>query len=434
MSSHPFLSQDLPVFNLAVPHRPSRVHAIRPDDDLAALVDSANREHERIHVVGAGHGLVTPIDSGLAVLTGGLSGVEVDASSRTARVGAGSRWSDVLNAAAVHGLAPVCGSAPGVGVIGYLLGGGLSPIGRSVGWASEHVCSFEVVTGTGQVAVASATSHPDLFWALRGGNRAPGIVTSVEIDLLPIATFYGGGLYFGAQDAATVVAGYAHWTADLPDSVTSSCALLRLPDLDFLPEPLRGRFVVHVRVAVVGAEEPEALVEPLRRLAPPIIDTLAEVPFAAIGSVHADPVEPMPVLEAGALLRGFDADAAAALLGAAGPDAPAPFAVVEIRHLGGALGRRPAAPDAVAGRDAAFSLFVVSAPVPALFADVVPAATAGLLEALAPWATGAVQPNFVGGLNAPDAVAGAWPREVAARLNDVWRRYDPAGIFTGPLV
>lgn len=434
MSFPSSLSRDLPVFNLAVPHRPTRVHAVAAADDLGALVDSAIRGRERIHVVGTGHGSATAIESGLALLTHGLNAVEVDAAARTARVGAGATWADVIDAAAPHGLAPVCGSAPGVGVVGYLLGGGLSPIGRSVGWASEHVRSFDVTTGDGRAVIASATSHPELFWALRGGKRAPGIVTSVEIDLLPIATLYGGGLYFDGADAAAVLEGYAQWTVGLPDAVNSSCALLRLPDLDVVPEPLRGRFVVHVRVAVVGSDEAATLVEPLLQLATPIIDTITQMPFAAIGSIHADPVDPMPVLEAGALLRRFDADTAATLLDVAGPDSQAPFAVVEIRHLGGALGRTPASPDAVAGRDAAYSLFAVSAPVPALFDEVVPAVTAGLLGSMAPWATGTVQPNFIGSLNAPDAFSSAWPADVAARLRDVWQRYDPTGAFTGPHV
>lgn len=424
-------SQLIPAFNLGVPHRPAQVVALDPVDDLASLVGRATRDRERIHVVGAGHGLATPIESGIAVLTGGLSGVEIDAGAGTARVGAGSRWSEVIEAAAAHGLAPVCGSAPGVGVVGYLLGGGLSPIGRTVGWASEQVRSFEVWTGAGEAVVASATSHPDLFWALRGGNRAPGIVTAVEMDLLPLETVYAGGLYFDGHDAHAVLAGYAQWAAQAPEFVTSSCALLRLPDLEAVPEPLRGRFVVHVRVAVVGADDPAALVEPLRLLASPLVDTAAQMPFAAVGSIHADPTDPMPVLECGALLRDFDVEAAAALLAVAGPETQAPFAMVEVRQLGGALGRPPASPDAVVGREAGFSLFAISAPVPPLFAEVVPAATARLVDAMSPWATGTVQPNFVGALNSPDALERAWSPDVMARLREVWRAYDPAGTFTG---
>jgi FAD/FMN-containing dehydrogenase len=420
-----------PFFNLAVPHRPGRVHAVTPYDDLGALVAEAARAGERLHVVGAGHGFATPIESGTALLTSGLGGVEVDPVARTARVGAGSRWSDVLEAAVPHGLAPVCGSAPGVGVVGFLLGGGISPVGRTVGWGSDHVRSFDLLSAGGRSVRATPRDHADLFWALRGGDVAPGIVTQVEIDLLPITTLYGGGLYFAADDAGVVLDGYARWAASAPEAATSSCALLRLPDLDLVPEPLRGRFVVHVRVAVVGHDDPAGVVAPLRELATPVIDAVGEMPYAGIGAVHADPVDPMPVLEGGLLLTGFDAAAAADLLTVAGPQTQAPFTVVEVRQLGGALARPPAVPDAVIGRDAAFSLFVVSAPVPPLFDEVVPAAAAGLFEAMSSRSAGGPQPNFVGALNTVEQVSGLRDAADLARLHDVWRTYDPAGVFTG---
>jgi hypothetical protein len=423
--------QQLPVFNLAPTHRPARVHAATPSDDLAVIVADAVRDHGRIHVVGAGHGLAAPIEGGLALLTGGLRDVQVDLAARTARVRAGTRWSEVLAATTGHGLAPVCGSAPGVGVVGFLLGGGLGPVGRTVGWGSDHARSFEMVTATGHTVHASADSHPDLYWALRGGNLAPGVVTAVELDLLPLSTLYGGGLFFAASDADTVLAGYASWAAGLPDAVTSSCALLRLPDLGSVPPPLRGRFVVHVRVAVVGVGDPASYVGPLRALAPAIVDTVAEMPYAALGAIHADPSEPMPVLEGGVLLREVDAGTAAALLDVVGPQTGAPFAAVEVRQLGGALAAPVHAPDAVVGREAGFSLFAVSAPAPPLFTEVVPAAARRLFDAMAPWATGRVQPNFTGGLNRPAALAHAWEPDVASRLHEVWRSYDPTGVFTG---
>jgi len=421
----------LPFFNLAVPHRPARIQALGPGDDLGAVVVDAVRDGERVHVVGAGHGSATAIDSGVALLTRGLHGVDVDVSARTARVRAGSRWSDVLDAAAPYGLAPVCGSAPGVGVVGFLLGGGLSPIGRTTGWATDHVRSFDIVTSDGRSIRASAVTHAELFWALRGGGVAPGIVTAVEIDLLPIMSLYAGGLYFGADDAAGVLDGYARWAADAPEDLTSSCALLRLPDLEVVPEPLRGRFVVHVRVAVVGRNDALDLVAPLRALASPLVDTVTEIPYAAIGSIHADPVDPMPVLEGGMLLREFDTAAAVDLLTVAGPRTAAPFAVVELRQLGGALARTGLVADAVIGRDAGFSLFLVSAPVPPLFAEVVPEAAGGLFAAMRSRATGGVTPNFGGALNAPGQVAASRGSADLARLHDVWRTYDPTGAFTG---
>ncbi|MBM7517035.1 FAD-binding oxidoreductase [Nocardioides nitrophenolicus] len=424
------MSHPLPMFNLAPAHAPRSVVVPRTPEEVAAAVRAAAAAGEQVHPIGAGHGWARPIEGGVALLTRELAGVQVDAAAARARVGAGTTWAQVIAAAAPHGLAPLAGSAPAVGVIGYLLGGGLSPLGRTYGWAADHVRSFEIVTGTGELVTASASSHPDLFAALLGGKHAPGVVTAAEIDMVPLHAVYGGGLFFDAADAEAVLGEWAAWSARMPDEVNTSAALLRLPDLPSVPEPLRGRCVVHVRVAIVGDESTgRALLEPIRKVARPIVDTVATLPVAAIGAVHADPEEPMPVLEAGALLASFDLDAVRALLGAAGPQVEAPLAVVEVRRLGGRLAQPPSRPDAVAGRDAAYGLFVVSAPVPELFAGPVPAAVGGLARALAPWASGRFQPNFVGALNQPTALDAAWPDEVRARLEQVRRSYDPAGVI-----
>src|SRR5664279_5623755 len=94
-----------------------------------------------------------------------------------------------------HGLAPLCGSAPGVGVGGLLLGGGLGPIARTFGFTSDHVESFKIVCADGVLRSATARQHPDLFWALRGGKGGFGVVTAVTIDLLELRSIYGGGEY-----------------------------------------------------------------------------------------------------------------------------------------------------------------------------------------------------------------------------------------------
>jgi FAD/FMN-containing dehydrogenase len=99
--------------------------------------------------------------------------------AETARVGGGVTWQTVLDAATPHGLAPMCGSAPAVGVVGYLTGGGIGPLVRTVGLSADHVRAFELVTGWGQVLRVTPDEHADLFWGLRGGNSMFGIVTAV---------------------------------------------------------------------------------------------------------------------------------------------------------------------------------------------------------------------------------------------------------------
>ncbi len=168
---------------------------------------------------------------------------------RTARVGAGLTWDPVLAATAPHGLAAVCGSAPGVGAVGYLLGGGIGPLQSSLGFSSDHVRLFDIVTPADGPITVSKDDHSDLFWALRGGKGGFGVVTSVTIDLLEVTHVYGGGVYFAAEDATAVLGTYADWAPSLPGSSTTSIALLRLPPVDVLPQAIRGRHVAHVRFA-----------------------------------------------------------------------------------------------------------------------------------------------------------------------------------------
>ncbi|WP_157858093.1 FAD-binding oxidoreductase, partial [Streptomyces durhamensis] len=101
----------------------------------------------------------------LTITTGRMNQVVVDPVQRLARVGAGARWSDVVAHTAPYGLTGVVGSASAVGVVGYTLGGGLSPLGRAYGYAADHVRSLEVVTPDGNIRRVDAGAEPDLFWA-----------------------------------------------------------------------------------------------------------------------------------------------------------------------------------------------------------------------------------------------------------------------------
>jgi len=417
-------------FHAGLDHAPQLVVAPSGAAEVAGALALAREQDLAVTVVGRGHGHLRAIGEGMALLTTNLSGVEVDPAARTARIGAGTTWEQVLRATAPHAMAPLVGSAPDVGAVGYVLGGGLSPVGRTFGWASDHVRSFEVVTGGGQRLTASPTENADLFWALRGGGGGGVVVTAMTVGLVEIATVYGGGLYFGAHDAETVVRTFASWSATLPESFNTSFALLRMPDLEVVPRPLRGQYVVHVRVtAVMDAAAAEKVLVPLRAAGTPVLDTLTDMPFGAIGSVHADPPGPSMSHTGGVLLRSFDAAAASALLEVAGPGSTLPLLGVELRVMGGALGRSGPYDDCVSGREAAAHLFVVTPPVlePATEAPFVGAAGA-VFEAMRPWATGGTTSNFHGILNQHLDLGHPWSRDTEARLTAVRRHHDPTGI------
>jgi FAD/FMN-containing dehydrogenase len=166
--------------------------------------------------------------------------VAVDPVRRVARIKAGARWADVVDAVAPHGLAAMHGSSPSVGVIGYLLGGGLSFYGRRHGLAVNHVKAFEVVTPDGLVRRVDAGHNRELFYALRGGGGGHAIVTAVELSLLAYSHVTAGAMFFPAADAMRLLLAWRDFCHGTPDSITTTFRVLRLPPLPKVPEPLRA--------------------------------------------------------------------------------------------------------------------------------------------------------------------------------------------------
>lgn len=286
----------------------------------------------------------------------------------------------------------------------------------------------------------SADSDPDLFWGLRGGKGGFGVVTAAVVDLLELPAIYGGGHYYAAADIPALLRAYQRFANDaVPREMSTSLAVLRLPDVPVLPPPLRGQTLAHLRVGHAGAgenaaAEAERLLAPLRAVVgAPIFGAVGPLPYAQIGTIHNDPTEPFAFATAGTLLERLDPETIDAMLAVAGPDVAAPLAIVELRHFGGAIARPDSPPDAVSGRDAAFGVWIASAPMPP---GVDPAALAGaagavrgVIDALTPWATGGVQINFCGSENTAREASRTWPTDVATALADIRRRYDPDVVF-----
>jgi FAD/FMN-containing dehydrogenase len=348
-------------FQTAYRHRPDVVVGATGAGDVVAAVRYAGGRGLPVGVQATGHGLGTALDGGVLVSTRRMTGVRVDAGRRSAWVEAGVVWQAVIEATAPYGLAPLAGSAPEVGAVAYTLGGGLGLLARKYGYAADHVRRMEVVTADGMLREVDAEREPELFWGLRGGRDNLGIVTGLEIGLVPVERVWGGGLYFDAPLAGDVVEAYRAWTAGgLPEELTSSVGLVPMPDVEAVPAPLRGRHVTHVRIAYLGDPgEGARLVAPLRAVGPRLIDSLGELPYIEGGTIYRDPTFPHPYRGSNTLLRELDAGGLAEVLRLAGPGSERP-AVLDLRHLGGALGRPAVAPSAIGHRDASYLLRIIS--------------------------------------------------------------------------
>jgi hypothetical protein len=375
-----------------------------------------------------GHGAVPNADGALLINTRRLSRITIDPGHATATVGAGARMGDVTAAAARYGLAPVQGSSGSAGAAGFTLGGGLGVLSRRFGLAADRVLSIDVVTSDGRLRTVDADRHPELFWALRGGKGNFGVVTSYRTTLVRLSTFYGGGIFFDGAHAADVLHAYRHWITGLTEQTSASVALLHLPPDPAVPEPIRGRYVVHLRMAHVGdSGEGARLARGIRTAAPVLLDALGDMPTTSLDLVHQDPPAPTPAHERGSLLDQLAPDTIDAVVREA--SAPgSPLMLAEIRQLGGAIARPPAIPSAVPGRSAPFVLFAIALDIPPL-AEAGPRAVASLLEAVRPWRSPVNFPNFLGRSSTPAEVQAAWPDQSQARLLDVKQGWDLANMF-----
>lgn len=416
-------------WNLALDQRPSAV--VLPDSagDVAAAVLFARERGQRIAVQGTGHGAspLAGLEDSILIKTERMRGVAVDPVRRIARIEAGVVWQEVVEAAAAHGLAALQGSSPDVGVVGYTLGGGLSFMGRKHGLAANHVRAIEVVTAGGVLVRTDREHEPDLFWALRGGGGSFGVVTALELELLPITEIYAGHLWFPLDRAPEVLGAWSELTRGaVPDELTTVGRILNLPPIPEIPEPLRGQSFTVVEAYHLGDPAiADRALAPLRALGP-VNDTIASIPMTELSHVHMDPEEPVPGMGDGLTLDALPPAALDELIAVAGAGSRFPLLSVELRHLGGELSRVRPDSGALPSLEANYVTFAVGmVPVPELEAPT-RAQIRAVKGALTPWASRQMHMNFA---DSRRPVETFWSDEAFARLRQVKAAIDPDDVF-----
>lgn len=417
-------------WNLHADQRPAAVCVARTVEDVQAVVRFAREQGLRVAPQATGHmGAVLPSLERTVLLKLALHDgqVEVEPEARVARVRAGAVWDDVVAAVTPHGLAAMHGSSPSVGVIGYLLGGGLSFYGRKHGLAANHVRAFEVVTADGSWRWVDEEHDPELFFALRGGGGGYAIVTAVEIGLLPYADVNGGAMFFPAQHAFALLRTWRDWTAHAPESVTTTFRVLCLPPMPEVPEPLQGVPTVCIDGVALGTDDLIGLEQRLRWVSSPILGGFGTMPSAAVARLHGDPEAPVPAIGDAMLLEKLDDWAIEVFLRCTGPGSP--LLAAEIRHLGGALGASPDGAGARGHLEGEYLLFGVGVPGMPACAEDLSAHLDRYLGSMRPWATGTMFSSFA---ERRDTLEGCVPRRTLERLSRTRQLMDPHGILVAP--
>jgi FAD/FMN-containing dehydrogenase len=414
-------------FNVLIDQQPAGIALPRSAEDVVDVVRAAAADGKRVAAQRTGHAAspLGPLAETVLLRTAGLSGVEIDPSARSARVGAGALWADVVPKASGLGLAALHGSTPTVCISGYSLGGGVSFYGRKHGLACNRATAIELVTADGELRRVDAYNDPDLFWALRGGGGSFGVVTALEFDLLELPEVFAGALFFPFERASDVLHAWHEWTATAPEEVTSVGRLMNFPPIPEIPEPFRGQSFTVIEAIYCGPEaEAGDVLAPLRELEP-IMDTIAAQPPAGIAELHMDPPEPAPYTADGLMTGDLPAEAIDALVDAVGPGSGSQLVSVELRHCGGAFGRAPEGGGALAQLPGSFLAFGVGiVPVPEAMAPS-RAWIEAFTEALAPYDSG----RYMNFCEEPFEMSQAFPEETVKRLCELKQRYDPDNIF-----
>ncbi|MQY07797.1 FAD-binding oxidoreductase [Actinomadura macrotermitis] len=394
---------------------PAAVVLARDARDAAAALAAAQDQGLALTVRSGGHAMSgrSTNDGGVVLDLSGMNGVEVlDRAAGLVRLGPGARWGAVAERLARDGLAISSGDHGNVAVGGLATGGGIGWLVRRYGLTVDNVRAAEVVLADGTQVRADERRHRDLFWAVRGAGAGVGVVTSVEIEAMPLRRIGVVEMAFEAKADGKALVRWAAAMAASPREVTTGAFLAR-----------DGSRAVLVVTAAVAADDPEAVRAALRPLLSgprPLQAKARMAPYTALVSTaheHRNAGQ-QRASSTSALLPEMTPEAARALMRAA---RVLPGAMVHLRWIGGAPNDVAADATAFAHRDAkvfASPLF----PPPGTWDD--------LRRAWEPvWAHGpGSYVNFESTTGA-DAFDRSYPGATGARVKELWRRYDPGGVF-----
>lgn len=414
------------VFYGGIDRRPAVI--VRPADatEVSLVVSLAREAGVELAVRSGCHSLAghSVSDGGIVLDLSDLRALHIDAERRTAWAETGLTAGEYTAAAGVHGLATGFGDTGSVGIGGITLGGGIGYLVRKHGLTIDDLLAADVVTADGQLLRVDAQTHPDLFWAIRGGGGNFGVATRFQFRLHEVDTIVGGMLILPATP--DVIHAFVAEAQAAPDELSTIANVMPAPPLPFVPREHHGRLVVMVMLVHAGAAEAgQRAIAPFRALATPIADMVRPMRYAEIyppdeGSTH-------PVAAARSMfVDAIDRRAAETIVDHLQASS-APRAVAQIRVLGGAMARVPAEATAFAHRTRRIMVNVAAVYERPDEAAVHEAWVTGFAAALRQGEAG-VYVNFLGDEGVA-RIREAYPGATWDRPAVIKGRYDPTNLF-----
>jgi len=407
---------------------PALIVRVGDAQDAAAVIALARARGLPLSVRSGGHGSTAQsvVDDGIVIDVRDLTAIDLDLEERTAWAGSGLTALEFSKAAGGHGLAVGFGDTGSVGLGGITLGGGVGYLVRKFGLTIDSVLAAEIVTADGEVLTVDATSHPDLFWAIRGGGGNFGVATRFRFRVSPVPAFSGGLLVLPAT--AEAVARFVAESETAPEEVTTIGNVMPCPPLPFVAEEHHGKLVIFALMACAADDEAAAqMLAPFRAIADPIADMVKPIPYPEIYPPEDDAYHPLAVSR-NLFVERIDLPVAKRIVESL-EASDASMRAAQIRVLGGASARVGNEETAYAHRDRRIMVNIA-----AFYegAEDKPRRESWVKE-FAGWLSGGDQAAYVNFLMAegPDRTRAAYPGATWDRLRQIKARYDPTNLFDG---
>lgn len=415
------------VFQGGIDRRPAAIIRAADASDVARVVSLARETGLELAVRSGGHSSAghSVSDGGLVLDLGDMRGLEIDPVNRVAWAETGLTAGEYTAAAAAYGLATGFGDTGSVGIGGITLGGGIGYLVRKYGLTIDDLLAAEIVTANGDCLYVDAETHPDLFWAIRGGGGNFGVATRFKFRLHPVDEVFGGMLVLPATPE--VIASFVAEADAAPEELSTILNVMTAPPMPFLPPEVHGKLIALGLMVYAGdAEAGQRAVAPLRALATPLADMLRPMRYLEMYPPEEGGESHPIMLVRSLFMDSLDLPTAELILDRIRASS-AMMAMVQIRVLGGAMARVPVDATAFAHRTRRIMINVA-----AMYMN------PGEAEQHTAWASDLAAQLSQGRADAyvnfledegPERIRGAYPGATWDRLTAIKARYDPTNLF-----
>jgi FAD/FMN-containing dehydrogenase len=407
--------------------RPALIVRPRSDADVARAVTLARETGLPLAVRSGGHSGAAhcTADGGVVIDMRDMKAIEFDLGAKTAWAEAGLTAAEFTTAAGVHGLAVGFGDTGSVGLGGITLGGGVGFLARKHGLTIDSLLAADLVTADGEILRVDETSHPDLFWAIRGGGGNYGVATRFQFRLHPVDQAVGGMLVLPAT--AETVAGFLAAAEAAPEELTTIANVMNCPPFPFVAEEQHGSLVIFAFLCWAGeASSGVEAIAPFLALAEPFANLVRPMSYPEMYPPEEDTDYHPTAVAKTMFVDSIGLDEAATIVELL-QASDATMRVAQLRVLGGAVARVPADATAYAHRSARIMVNI------AAFYDgpadrEVRAAWVDEVTATLHQGYDGAYVNFLQD-EGPERIRAAYPGPTWDRLAAVKATYDPQNVF-----